>query len=121
MSRTLLHGQIHGARVTSADLHYVGSITVDALLLEAAGILSLQHVQVVDLDNGNRLETYTITGPPGSGVIQLNGAAARLVQPGDRVSILAYAAAAEGEAASRRPRVVLVDEDNRVARVVGVA
>ena len=88
--RTMVTGKIHRARVTAADLHYVGSITIDEDLLDAAGILSYERVQVVDIDNGARLETYTIPGARGSGEVQLNGAAARLVSPGDLVIVMAY-------------------------------
>lgn len=108
-------GKIHRATVTEANLDYVGSITIDSVLLEAAGILPGERVQVVNNNNGERLETYTIQGPPGSGVICLNGAAARLVQPGDTVIIIAYAWLEEAEARSFRPRVVFVDRMNRIA------
>lgn len=104
--RTFLRAKIHRARVTSADLHYVGSITIDADLLAAAGIAEYEFVQVVDIDNGARLETYVIAGAPGSGVVQLNGAAARLVQVGDLVIVMAYEHTDEGPGT---PAVVLVD------------
>lgn len=107
-------GKIHRATVTEANLNYVGSITIDSLLLEAAGILPGERVQIVNNNNGERLETYTISGPPGSGVICLNGAAARLVQPGDTVIIIAYAWLEEAEAKAFRPRVVFVDSGNRL-------
>lgn len=107
-------GKIHRATVTEANLNYVGSITIDSLLLEAAGIVPGERVQIVNNNNGERLETYTISGPPGSGVICLNGAAARLVQPGDTVIIIAYAWLEEAEAKAFRPRVVFVDSGNRL-------
>ncbi len=117
--RTMVTGKIHRARVTAADLHYVGSITVDEDLLDAAGILSYERVQVVDIDNGARLETYTIPGARGSGEIQLNGAAARLVQPGDLVIIMAYQLVPEPVPSDFHPRVVLVDpSDNSIDRLV---
>ncbi|WP_219105963.1 aspartate 1-decarboxylase [Austwickia sp. TVS 96-490-7B] len=105
----MVTGKIHRARVTAADLHYVGSITVDEDLLDAAGILSYERVQVVDIDNGARLETYTIPGARGSGEIQLNGAAARLVTPGDLVIIMAYQLIDDPDPTHFHPRVVLVD------------
>ncbi|MBK7721576.1 MAG: aspartate 1-decarboxylase [Austwickia sp.] len=105
--RTFLRAKIHRARVTSADLHYVGSITIDSQLLDAAGIAEFEFVQVVDIDNGARLETYVIAGEAGSGVIQLNGAAARLVQPGDLIIVMAYELT--DEPVTVAPRVVLVD------------
>ena len=113
MRRTLLGGKIHRATVTGADLDYIGSITVDADLLSAAGILPYERVQVVDVTNGARLETYAITGPAGSGVVQLNGAAAHLVSIGDLVIVMAYVELDETEARHWKPRVVLVDEENR--------
>ncbi|WP_300342217.1 aspartate 1-decarboxylase [Nesterenkonia sp.] len=114
MLRTVLGGKIHRATVTHADLHYVGSITVDAELLDAAGILEGEKVQVVDITNGNRLETYTIAGERGSGVIGINGAAAHLVSPGDLVIIISYQMGTEAEIAEHRARVVHVDENNRI-------
>ncbi|MEO8083137.1 MAG: aspartate 1-decarboxylase [Ardenticatenales bacterium] len=118
MLRTLLTGKIHRATVTGADLHYIGSISVDAALLEAAGILAHERVQVVDITNGSRLETYAIPAPAGSGTIQLNGAAAHLVDVGDLVIVMAYAQFEDAEARAWRPRVVHVDRRNRV---VGMA
>ena len=100
MFRTFLFAKIHRATVTAANVHYVGSITIDSELLAASGIRPYERVQVVDVDNGERLETYVIAGPPGSGAIELNGAAARLVQVGDKVIIMAYAQV--GRAAARR-------------------
>ena len=117
MMLSMLKGKIHCATVTEANLAYMGSITIDEALMEAAGILANERVQVVDNNNGARLETYVIPGPRGSGVICLNGAAARLAQPGDIVIIMAYALFTQEEAAANRPPVVLVDEKNRVREV----
>lgn len=117
MLLNLLKGKIHCATVTEANLHYMGSITIDEDLMEAAGILPNERVQIVDNNNGERLETYTIPGPRGSGVICLNGAAARCAQPGDIVIIMAYAFFSEEEAAHYRPAVVLVDEKNQIRAV----
>ncbi|MEU0939106.1 MULTISPECIES: aspartate 1-decarboxylase [unclassified Embleya] len=114
MLRTLLSGKIHRARVTQADLHYVGSLTVDEDLLDAAGIAEGEVVQVVDIDTGARLTTYAIPGPRGSGVIGANGAAARLIHPGDLVIVMAFVLLDETEIAGHRPRVVHVDTDNRI-------
>jgi aspartate 1-decarboxylase len=115
--RTMVRGKIHRATVTAADLHYIGSITIDATLLEAADILPFERVQVVDVTNGQRLETYTIAGEPGSGTIQLNGAAAHLVNVGDLVIIMAYAQVEEPVPAGWQPTVVLVDERNAITEV----
>ena len=117
MLLTLLKGKIHRAVVTQAELEYVGSITIDEQLMEAAGIQEYERVQVVDLDNGQRLETYAIAGERKSGVICLNGAAARLVQPGDRGIIMAYALMQPEEVRTFRPKVVFVDSFNRIERV----
>ena len=117
MMLNMLKGKIHCATVTEANLQYMGSITIDEALREAAGILPNERVQVVDNNNGTRLETYTIPGPRGSGVICLNGAAARCVQPGDIVIIMAYAIFTEEEARSLRPKVVMVDETNKIKEV----
>jgi aspartate 1-decarboxylase len=117
MERTMLHAKIHRAVVTSADLNYEGSLTVDADLLESAGIREFELVQVVDVENGTRLETYTISGPAGSGIIQANGAAARLISPGDHVIIMAFMQVAEPLPAEWNPSIVLVDEQNRVREV----
>ena len=119
MLRTMLNGKIHRAVVTAADLHYIGSITIDALLLRAAGILPFERVQVADIDNGNRLETYAISGEAGSGVIQLNGAAAHLVKPGDRVIIMSYVQVPAELAPEWQPRLVIVDGANRIVEVRG--
>jgi aspartate 1-decarboxylase len=114
VQRTMLKSKIHRATVTQADLHYVGSVTVDAELMQAADLLPGEQVQVVDIDNGARLETYVIEGPRGSGVIGINGAAARLVHPGDLVIIISYASLDDAEARAFAPRVVHVDAGNRV-------
>jgi aspartate 1-decarboxylase len=113
----MMAGKIHRATVTGADVHYVGSITLDPLLLRAAGILPHERVQVVDVDNGARLETYVIPGEPGSGVVQLNGAAAHLVNVGDRVIVMSFLLLADQEARVWEPRVVLVDEANHILEV----
>ena len=115
MFLTLFKGKIHRATVTEANLNYMGSITIDGTLMRAAGILPGEKVQIVDNNNGSRLETYVIEGEADSGVICLNGAAARLVQPGDTVIIIAYALMTPEEAASFQPRVVMVDEQNRIS------
>ena len=130
MLLNVLKGKIHRARVVQAELDYVGSITVDAALAEAAGILDTElaraagileyeKVQVVDIDNGNRFETYVIAGEPGSGMICVNGAAAHCVEPGHKVIIMCYAQMTPEEFADpdNAPRVVFVDDDNRIARV----
>lgn len=117
MMLNMLKGKIHCATVTEANLSYMGSITIDADLMDQAGILPNERVQVVDNNNGARLETYTIPGPRGSGVICLNGAAARCAQVGDVVIIMAYALFSEEEARACRPTVVLVDESNRVKEI----
>jgi aspartate 1-decarboxylase len=114
--REMLIGKIHRARVTDANLNYEGSITIDGTLLEAAGILPYEKVHVVDVNNGSRLETYTIVGERDSGTICLNGAAARLVQPGDKVIIIAYNIVAEEEAKHVKPKLVYVDEMNRIVK-----
>ncbi|AUX61436.1 aspartate 1-decarboxylase [Simonsiella muelleri] len=118
MFRTLLGGKIHRATVTQADLNYVGSITVDLDLLDAAGICVNEKVQIVNNNNGERLETYTIAGERGSGVVCLNGAAARLVQKGDIVIIMSYVLLSEPEIANHEPKVVLVDEHNRIRNII---
>lgn len=113
----MLKGKIHRATVTQAELDYVGSITVDAALLEASGILEYEKVQIVDINNGARFETYTIAGEAGSGIICLNGAAARCVQKGDKVIIMAYAQMTPEEVADNPPRVVFVDDENKISRL----
>ena len=110
MQRTMLKSKIHRATITDSDLHYVGSITIDAELLEAANIREHEQVHVLDIDNGARFETYAIAGGPGD--VILNGAAARLVHPGDKVIVITYAHYDEAEMASYAPKVVLVDEQN---------
>ncbi|MGV9279185.1 aspartate 1-decarboxylase [Streptomyces sp. NPDC003730] len=117
MFRTLMKSKIHRATVTQADLHYVGSVTVDSDLMHAAGLLPGEKVDIVDIDNGARLSTYVIEGPAGSGVLGINGAAARLISPGDLVILIAYAAMTDEEAASFVPDVVFVDERNAIAAV----
>jgi aspartate 1-decarboxylase len=119
MLRTLMKSKLHRATVTAANLHYVGSVTVDEDLMEAADLLPHERVQIVDVTNGARLETYVIPGPRGSGELCLNGAAARLVQPGDRVIVISYATYDAEEARAHVPTVVICDEDNKVARVTG--
>jgi aspartate 1-decarboxylase len=114
MLRTMMKSKIHRATVTQADLHYVGSVTVDADLLDAADVLPGELVHIVDVTNGARLETYTIAGERGSGVIGMNGAAARLVHPGDLVIMIAYAQMETAEAREFQPSVVFVDADNKV-------
>ena len=118
MFRTMLGGKIHRAAVTEADLNYVGSITVDTDLLDAAGILANEKVQIVNNNNGARFETYTIPGERGSGVVCLNGAAARLVQKGDIVIIMSYVMLSEPEIAAHRPKVVLVNEANKIRDIL---
>jgi aspartate 1-decarboxylase len=112
--RTMLKSKLHRATVTQADLHYVGSVTIDAELMDSADLLVGEQVTIVDIDNGARLETYVIEGPRGSGVIGINGAAARLVHPGDLVIILSYGIMTDAEARTARPRVVFVDAQNRI-------
>jgi aspartate 1-decarboxylase len=121
MRRTLLKSKIHRATVTDSDLHYVGSITIDGDLLDAADVVEHELVQVLDLDNGARFETYAITGRRGSGELKVNGAAARLVHTGDRVIVLSYATYDEHELDGHEPRVVHVDEENRVVTVDSAA
>ncbi|MGH3457835.1 aspartate 1-decarboxylase [Aeromicrobium sp.] len=114
MMRTMMKSKIHRATVTQADLHYVGSVTVDQDLLDAADLLPGELVHIVDIDNGARLETYTIAGERGSGVIGINGAAARLVHPGDLVILIAYAQMEDAEARELEPHVVFVDSENHI-------
>ena len=117
MTITMLKSKIHRATVTQAEIDYVGSITIDSALLKASGIIEYEKVQVVDVDNGSRLETYAIAGEEGSGIICLNGAAARCVRTGDKVIIMSYADLMPDEAKSHKPTVVFVDESNAVSRV----
>lgn len=117
MRRTLLKSKLHRATVTGSDLNYVGSITIDADLLEAADILEHELVQVLDIDNGARFETYAIAGERGSGELTINGAAARLVHTADKVIVVSYAEYEQGELESHRPRVVHVDAENRIVAV----
>lgn len=117
MRRTMLKSKIHRATVTGSDLHYVGSITVDPDLLEAADILPHEQVHVVDVDNGARFETYTLVGERGSGVIQVNGAAARLVHTGDTIIVISYADYSPEDLADYEPVVVHVDRSNAIVRV----
>jgi aspartate 1-decarboxylase len=114
MFRTMLKSKIHRATVTQADLHYVGSVTIDEDLIDAADLLPGEQVAIVDISNGARLETYVIPGPRGSGVIGINGAAARLVHEGDLVIIISYAVMSDAEARTQKPRVVFVDAENRI-------
>lgn len=117
MKLNMLKAKIHRARVVQAELNYVGSITIDEELLEASGILEYEMVQVVDIDNGNRFETYTIAGERGSGLICVNGAAARCVQVGDKIIIMSYCQLNEEEAKLHKPRVVFVNEENAITEV----
>src|SRR3954469_17307549 len=114
MLRTMMKSKIHRATVTQADLHYVGSVTVDEDLLDAADLLAGELVHIVDVTNGARLETYTIAGERGSGVIGINGAAAHLVHPGDLVILIGYGQLETAEARTFVPQVVFVDADNRI-------
>lgn len=117
MFLNMLKGKIHRATVVQAEIDYVGSITIDEELMEAAGILEYERVQVVDVNNGNRLETYVIAGERGSGMICLNGAAAKLVEVGDKVIIMCYAQMTAEEFKDNPPKVVFVDDNNRINRV----
>jgi aspartate 1-decarboxylase len=112
--RTMLKSKIHRVTVTQADLHYVGSVTLDRDLMDAADLLPGEQVAIVDIDNGARLETYVIEGPRGSGVVGINGAAARLIHEGDLVIIISYVTVTDAEARELKPRVVFVDADNRM-------
>jgi aspartate 1-decarboxylase len=127
MQRTMLKSKIHRATITDSDLHYVGSITIDAELLEAADILEHEQVHVLDVDNGARFETYTIPGERGSGVVKVNGAAARLVHRGDTIIVISYAAYDRSDLERYQPRVVhveaqtnrIIDVDSEVATLLG--
>lgn len=114
----ILKGKIHRATVTQAELDYVGSITIDEDLMDAAGLLEYEHVHIVDINNGARFETYVIAGQRGSGVICLNGAAARMVQVNDKIIIMAYATLNADEMTHHKPKVVFVDDDNKVLQVM---
>lgn len=117
MKLEMLQGKIHRAKVTQAELNYVGSITVDEDILDASGIREYQKVSIVDIDNGNRFETYTIAGERGSGVMCLNGAAARCVSVGDKIIIMSYAFYEEKDLENYSPKVVFVNEDNKISRI----
>lgn len=117
MTVTMLKSKIHRATVTQAELDYVGSITVDIALLEQAGIFEYEKVQIVDVNNGARFETYTIAGERGSGVMCLNGAAARMVQTGDKIILMTYVNVTPEEAKELRPTVLFVDEKNQVTKI----
>lgn len=117
MRRTMLKSKIHRATVTDCDLHYVGSITIDPDVLEAADMLEFEQVAVVDIDNGARFETYTISGERGSREIKINGAAARLVHRGDRIIVISYASYDEAELRGYRPRVVHVGSRNEIVAI----
>ena len=116
MEITLLKAKIHRAVVTQADLDYVGSITIDTALLRESGIMEYEKVEIADIDNGNRFETYAIAGEENSGVICLNGAAAKCVNVGDKIIIMAYASMTPEEAKTHKPVVLFVDQDNKIAR-----
>lgn len=116
MQVTMLKGKIHRAVVQQAELNYIGSITVDPVLMEAAGIYEYEKVQIVDIENGSRFETYTIAGEPNSGMICLNGAAARCVQKGDHIIIMAYCQLDDKEVKEHKPRVVFVNEQNEIVK-----
>jgi aspartate 1-decarboxylase len=115
--RIMMKSKVHRATVTQADLDYVGSVTLDAALMEAADLLDGEQVAIVDVTNGARIETYVIPGPRGSGVIGINGAAAHLVHPGDLVIIMSYAMVDDAEARALKPRVVHVDGRNRIVKI----
>ena len=117
MQRFMLYAKIHRATVTQADLHYVGSLTIDRDLMDAAGLLPGEQVDVVDVDNGHRLNTYANEGERGAGILCINGAAARLISPGDTVIVIAYAAMDDAEARTFEPQVVFVDKDNKIVEI----
>lgn len=118
MFKTMMNGKIHRATVTQADLNYVGSVTIDEDILDAVGIVANEKVAIVNNNNGARLETYVITGERGSGVVCLNGAAARLVQPGDIVIIMSYVLMDAEEAKHHKPKVAIMDENNRIKEMI---
>jgi aspartate 1-decarboxylase len=115
--RIMMKSKIHRATVTQADLNYVGSVTLDAALMEAADLLEGEQVAIVDITNGARIETYVIPGPRGTGVIGINGAAAHLIHPGDLVIIISYAMLNDAEARALKPSIVHVDEKNRIVKL----
>ncbi len=119
MFRHMMNGKIHRATVTEANLNYVGSITIDEDILDAVGMTANEKVQIVNNNNGARFETYIIPGERGSGIVCLNGAAARLVQPGDIVIIISYALVAEEKVAAHQPKVAIMDEHNRIKELIG--
>ncbi|MCY9015129.1 aspartate 1-decarboxylase [Bacillus inaquosorum] len=119
MYRTMMSGKLHRATVTEANLNYVGSITIDEDLIDAVGMLPNEKVQIVNNNNGTRLETYIIPGKRGSGVICLNGAAARLVQEGDKVIIISYKMMSDQEAASHQPKVAVLNDQNKIEQMLG--
>ena len=118
MFRTLMRAKVHGATLTEANLNYIGSLTLDADIMEQLGMLPHEQVQVLNLNNGSRLITYLISGEKGSGMVALNGAAARLGQPGDKVLIVAYATMSEDEARQFQPKVALLDDHNRIIQIL---
>ncbi|MGE6718263.1 aspartate 1-decarboxylase [Peribacillus frigoritolerans] len=118
MFRTMMNGKIHRARVTEANLNYVGSITIDEDIIDAVGILPNEKVAIVNNNNGARLETYVIAGERGSGVVCLNGAAARLVQPDDIVIIISYVMVSEEKLGDHKPKVVIMDENNKIIDLI---
>nr|WGD72436.1 aspartate 1-decarboxylase [Bacillus subtilis] len=119
MYRTMMSGKLHRATVTEANLNYVGSITIDEDLIDAVGMLPNEKVQIVNNNNGARLETYIIPGKRGSGVICLNGATARLVQEGDKVIIISYKMMSDQEAASHEPKVAVLNDQNKIEQMLG--
>ncbi|MGE7764779.1 aspartate 1-decarboxylase [Peribacillus sp. NPDC096540] len=118
MFRTMMNGKIHRARVTEANLNYVGSITIDEDIIDAVGILPNEKVAIVNNNNGARLETYVIAGERGSGVVCLNGAAARLVQPDDIVIIISYVMIAEDKLSEHQPKVAIMNENNQIVELI---
>ncbi len=119
MFRTMMSAKIHRARVTEANLNYVGSITIDEDILDAVGMLPNEKVQIVNNNNGARLETYIIPGPRGSGMFCLNGAAARLVQKDDIIIVISYALVAQDQLTSHEPKIAIMDENNRISQLIG--
>ncbi|SHE36039.1 L-aspartate 1-decarboxylase [Seinonella peptonophila] len=118
MLRSMMKAKIHRATVTESNLHYVGSVTIDSTILEKVDIMPNEKVQIVNNNNGARLETYVIAGEPGSGTICLNGAAARLVQPGDQVIIIAYAWLNESEVVQHQPKIAIMNEHNQIEQLI---